>query len=181
MSASPNPEVTLLADSLYIATNQIMAPSGLFHWSMYITDSAGKATKYEWADLPPHTGTGKAEGLVITRVDPVSTYSQNFVITFAMTHVNGYIPPPAPFLEHLFANVFEEPYTLGYGSIQENRRNNLTCRTWAMTVYAKLVEAGYIGRTESRDDLEAFVKAKSIALEEKAAIGKLECTEIVEF
>jgi hypothetical protein len=75
MNISANQEVNLLPDSLYIATNQIMAPTGLIHWSMYITDNAAKATKYEWADLPPSTGTGKAEGLVITHIDPVTTYS----------------------------------------------------------------------------------------------------------
>jgi hypothetical protein len=98
-----------------------------------------------------------------------------------MVRVIGYTPPPAMFIEHLFANVFEEPYTMGYKTIQENRKNNLTCRTWAMTVYAKLVEAGFIDRTETRDDLEAFVNAVSITLEEKAASGKLDCTEVVEF
>lgn len=83
-----NPTIILDPDSLYIATNQIMASFGKFHWAFYVTNSSGHATKYHWADLP--RGSQRAEGLIIEKIDQVTTCSRNHVLTFAYFKVYGY-------------------------------------------------------------------------------------------
>jgi hypothetical protein len=75
-------------------------------------------------------------------------------------------------------NALDPPHTSGYPTVMENRKKGLTCRTWAIKVYQKLVEAGLIQR-EGSDEIEAFIKHKSIELEQMAAEGKLEMSETI--
>ncbi|KAJ2919406.1 hypothetical protein MD484_g1047, partial [Candolleomyces efflorescens] len=156
-----------------------MAEVGKFHWSLYFTDDAGVATRCHWAVLPP--GSGKVEGVIIVPNYPVTMYIDSFLVTFAFFKISGFTPPDFEITKQLAINAFDPPHTAGYATVVENRKKGLTCRTWAMKVYKRLLEAGFIQRDVSAapDEIEALIRSKSIELEQRAAEGKLETSEII--
>jgi hypothetical protein len=70
-------------------------------------------------------------------------------------------------MKQLAINAFDPPHTAEYPTVMENRKKGLTCRTWPMKLYQKLVEAGLFQREDSStaDEIEALIKHKSIELE----------------
>ncbi|KAJ3539391.1 hypothetical protein NMY22_g4757 [Coprinellus aureogranulatus] len=152
-----------------------MATFGKFHWAFYITDEAGNATKYHWAELP--RGSVKAEGLVVETIDRVTTYRNN-ILTFAYFKISGFKPPPKDILINLLSNVFEPPKTLGYETVMKNRKNGLTCRTWAMRVYRGMKDAGYIQRTEAPLEIEKIIKERSTELEQMLSEGNFDTAKV---
>lgn len=164
-----NPLVLLEPNSLYVSTNQLIAQIGKFHWVLYITDEKGIATKHHWAVLPANSST--IEGPVSEIVHPVTTYSKTEgIAAFAFFRIEGFTPTPDmdDVLHKIFHNVFDPPYPLGYTTVPENRKNGISCRTWAMCVCKELMKAGHIVRADSDNDvnkIEKFVTDKSVEIE----------------
>ena len=169
--SNTNPEISLEANSLYIATSQLMGQLGSFHWSFFLTDAAGTATKHHWAE----TRGGKyVESYQTHVVNPVSTYSTNFVATFAYLKVCKFVSPGGEAFAELARKAFPEDKRLGFKTIKENCRANLTCRTWVLSILSQLKKSGYLKHEETEEWFEEQVKNISIGIEECSVEGGLE-------
>ncbi|KAG6812176.1 hypothetical protein H0H92_004044 [Tricholoma furcatifolium] len=159
-----NPIITLQPDSLYIATNQIFTQSGKFHWSLYLTDSSGHATKHHWVQV---YGSQYAEAYRV-EVVPIRTYSSDAVATFAYLKVLGFTPPEKHIFDEAVTMAFPKPYRMGLGTVKDNRQANLTCRTWLFGVLRELANRGCLERSETLEALEQKVTEISTKLENES-------------
>ncbi|KAI0061462.1 hypothetical protein BV25DRAFT_1857368 [Artomyces pyxidatus] len=177
-----NPKIPLEPNSLYIATSQlVMGDPGTFHWSFYLTDSAGVATKHHWAEIQSRDPTSYAEGYISTVVEPVTTYSKNFQATFAYCKVNGFTFPGQAAFKAVASQAFPEDRRLGFPTMRANRAAGLTCRTWVMAILGHLQTLGYLQRVETAEWFEAKVKEISVSIETGvAASGGLQKSLICE-
>lgn len=174
---SNNPIITLEANSLYIATSQIFGATGKFHWVLYLTDASGVATKLHWVVLGANHSSGKYEGVVIT-VEPTTTYSTDFAITFAYLKVKGFVSPGLEAFKKIALEAFPEDQRLGYATLYENRAAGLTCRTWILHILSSIQEAGWLQRKETPRWFEEMVTSISVGLEEKVANGELTASRV---
>ena len=160
-----NHEITLEANSLYIATSQLINRPGSFHWSFFLTDAAGTATKHHWAQIREGEYPKSYQTCI---VNPVSTHSTNFVATFAYLKVCGFVSPGGEAFAELAGKAFPEDMRLGFKTVGDNRR--LTCRTWIMTILSQLKKLGYLKREETEEWFEEQVKKCSIDIEKCSAV-----------
>ncbi|KAG7442794.1 uncharacterized protein BT62DRAFT_935525 [Guyanagaster necrorhizus] len=109
--SSSNPIVPLEPNSLYIATNQLINHLARFHWAFYKTDENGKATTYEWTELPPRSD--RFEGVTVTN------YTKKLSVIFAFMKVKGMKTMLDQ--EKMAMQVFTGPNRLGFTSLLENR------------------------------------------------------------
>jgi hypothetical protein len=165
-----NPPIALEANSLYIATSQIMAP-GKFHWAFYLTDAAGVATKHHWYQAP--AGTGYAESYQYRVIDPVATYSNTGVATFVYLKVRGFTSPGATIFREVASTAFPEEIRFGFGSVRDNRQANLSCRTWVMRVLDRLINLGYIRNNSPLKWIEQETRRISMVIETHSAVTGL--------
>ncbi|KAI0061464.1 hypothetical protein BV25DRAFT_759104 [Artomyces pyxidatus] len=180
-SNSNNPEISLEAESLYIATSQIVADPGKFHWSFYVTNSAGVATQHQWAELKSAASEPYCEGYLSSIVDPVTTYSPNFQGTFAFFKVRGFKFSGQQAFAEVASQAFPEGQWLGFASVKKNRDAGLSCRTWVMAILGQLEAKGYLGRAETPEWFEEQVKRASMAAEDAAMrAGGLEKSAVYE-
>ncbi|KAF9072298.1 hypothetical protein BDP27DRAFT_1418205 [Rhodocollybia butyracea] len=120
--------VPLEPDSLYIATSQIFGELGKFHWVLYFTGASGAgATRYQWS---PNVRGDTAEFTECDTIDTPTTFTRTGTTIFAFVKIHGYIPISLNDLAPLCANVFDPADR--YSTVYENRRNNMTCRTWLL-------------------------------------------------
>ena len=120
----------------------------------------------------------KIEGPQSKVLDEVATYSVSYVLTFAFFKISGFIPISEDALHTIIQNVFA-PHSGGYSTIHENRRNNITCRTWAFKVLTSLQDAGHIPDRYSLSEIESIIKQKSILIENSAASGAFGAAEVI--
>ncbi|PBK66387.1 hypothetical protein ARMSODRAFT_364426 [Armillaria solidipes] len=170
MSAS-NPTVPLVPNSLYIATNQLINQLARFHWAFYKTDENGKATTYEWTELPPRSD--RFEGVTITPVDPVTTYTKKLSIVFAFMKVKGMkTMPDQETFQEMAMQAFTGPNRLGFTSLLQNRQAGMSCRAWLKSMLAMLIARGYLDRNESPQWFEDEITKVSVDLEMQLAEGR---------
>ncbi|KAI0061478.1 hypothetical protein BV25DRAFT_762446 [Artomyces pyxidatus] len=165
-TSSGNTVVSLEVESLYIATSQIVADPGKFHWSFYLTDSAGIATQHQWTELRSDANKRYCEGYLSSIVDPVTTYSSNFQGTFAFFKVRGFRFSGQQAFARVASQAFSEDRWLGFASVKKNRDAGLSCRTWVMSILGRLKTEGYLEREETPEWFEEQVKRASIAAED---------------
>lgn len=157
MATYSNPVITLEANSLYIATSQIFSEAGQFHWALYLTDAAGIATKLHWINLGAGHPSGKWEGVVITTIDPTTTYSRSFAVTFAYLKVGGFTTPGLEAFRRIAHEAFPADRRQGFATLQQNRMTGLSCVTWVLYVLASLQTAGWLRRAETPQWFEQTV------------------------
>ncbi|KAJ3865120.1 MAG: hypothetical protein NXY57DRAFT_431929 [Lentinula lateritia] len=159
--SSPNPVVTLEPFSLYISTTQIFAQPGKFHWSFYLTDAYGIATRYHWSERGGTRGV-YAEGVHVQVINPVTTYSASYNVALAYFKVTGFNPATPPnIMQQAAFSAFPESYL----TVRENRQNGLSCRTWVLQVLRTLITWRYLVRNDYPESIEAVVKARSMQVE----------------
>ncbi|KZT08753.1 uncharacterized protein LAESUDRAFT_757467 [Laetiporus sulphureus 93-53] len=144
MSATDaNPVLPLLPSSLYVTLSTLLQ-KGSFHWSLWITDAAGRATRHHWAERKGRREANEPVEEYTTRVVPVVfTFTGTNSMILALIKIAGYNPPDNAFdfVGH-FKTVFPDTYT----DIRSNRRNGTSCRTWAMKALTLLQEKGIVIR-----------------------------------
>ncbi|KAK0484736.1 S-adenosyl-L-methionine-dependent methyltransferase [Armillaria novae-zelandiae] len=128
----------------------------------------GKATAYEWTELPHRSD--RFEGVTITPVDPVTTYTKKLSVVFAFMKVKCIrkMPDQETFQE-MAMQAFTGPNRLGFTSLLENRQAGMSCRAWLKSMLAMLKERGYLDRNESPQWFEDKV---SVDLEIQLAEGR---------
>jgi hypothetical protein len=164
-SSDPNPEIPLDTNCLYISTSQILSQPGKFHWSFFLTDEAGVATKHHWVEI---YGGDYAEAYRSHIEERVSTYS-NFVATFAYLKVRGFVSPGNEAFAETARNAFAENVRHGFKTVRENRCANLTCRTWVLSILEHLKALGCLKRNETREWFEEQVEEVSTEIEERSS------------
>ncbi|KIY53889.1 hypothetical protein FISHEDRAFT_68458 [Fistulina hepatica ATCC 64428] len=179
-SSQSNPPVSLERNSLYIATSQLRDAFGqAFHWSLYLTDSFGKATKYHWVTAPEHRVriTGCAEDVVFGPIDPINSFSNNMSMTLGFFKIDGVAPVDPTTMYQVAMHAFSTSYPTVVG----NRRHGLSCRTWVRQVLIKLHQGGYIQRNEhfSAQMIENAVRDRSLQLEQDFARGQLTQSAVI--
>ncbi|KIY53886.1 hypothetical protein FISHEDRAFT_68455 [Fistulina hepatica ATCC 64428] len=175
-NSQSNPPISLECNSLYIATYQLpdTPGQGFFHWSLYLTDSFGKATKYHWVEQPKRLVriTGYAEDVAFGPMDPFNSFSDNMTMRVGLFKIDGVAPVEPTVMYQLAMNAFN---TRGYPTVEGNRRHGLSCCTWVRQVLIKLYQRGYIQRNErfSSRKIENAVRDRSLQLEQDLARGQL--------
>lgn len=164
-SSDTNPMIPLEANTLYIATSQLMAQPGKFHWAFFLMDAIGTATKHHWAEIVG--GGDYAEAYQARVVNPVRTYSTNFVATFAYLKVRGFVFPSEEFFAEVARNAFPEDRRLGFKTVKENRWAGLTCRTWVLSILSHYKKLNYLKRDETMEWFEEQVTKISAEMEER--------------
>jgi hypothetical protein len=161
--SNTNHEISLEANSIYITTSQLTGRPGIFHWSFFLTDAAGTATKHHWAQIRVGEFPKSYQTCV---VNPVSTYSTNSVATFAYLKVCGFVSPGGEAFTELAGKAFTED--IGFKTVRDIR---FTCRTWILTILCQLKKLGYLKREETEEWFEEQVKKCSIVIEERSEGG----------
>lgn len=167
MTDSNNPLVPLDANSLYICTSQLMANLGKFHWTLYVTDADGSATKYHWAQLPNAPIVGKAEGVVIEPLPAgVFSYSEDGIVRFGFWKITGFSPPSTKKVwEDLTIGIFDPPHAHGYKTVLENRMKGVSCRIWLVRMIDRMKAQGYIDDPRTGEQIHLGIAEKSTELE----------------
>jgi len=150
-----NPIIELSANSVYISTRSMMSDG--FHWSLYVTDQDGRATRHDWAQA------GLVEKYQSKLVDPARTYSSNNAV-LAFLKVCGCYPPDANKMEEICRSVFpggSKP------TVRENRAVGMTCRTWLLQVLEVLKGEGFMVRENGIEGIEDKVREISAKQEQK--------------
>lgn len=156
-----NPIVALDASSMYIATSQIFALPGKFHWVIYITDAMERVTTYQWNEVPSASGSPYYESVQIdVQNEPIKTFRDGCIMIFAFFKILGYreVAHSEEIVREIAGNAFN---TLGYKTLKENRNNGLTCRTWVMRVIEQMKAKGILDRDESAEWFEKVVARKT--------------------
>lgn len=153
--------VLLEANSLYVTTTQLL--EGKFHWALIVTDHQCTAVKHHWYEKPTCDPTHPGHGLRAS-CSPVECYgfqrinpkSSSGRIILGYFKILGYTPPVSP---KVITAICETAFVKSYTSVQENRSNGITCRTWVLEVLFELCALGIItGRagTSNRDVVDAL-------------------------
>ncbi|KAI4517891.1 hypothetical protein K525DRAFT_180006, partial [Schizophyllum commune Loenen D] len=128
--------IQLEPSSLYVCLTQLLVPG--FHWSIYITDGAGTATRYHWRQVPSRRArTDPIEEFTYGVINPITELTRGYNLNLAFIKIRAYTAPSGGSSDY-FAALFKDAFPVGYPSVQENRRMNLTCRTWVMSALEKL-------------------------------------------
>ncbi|EPT00279.1 hypothetical protein FOMPIDRAFT_1049861 [Fomitopsis schrenkii] len=134
-----NPTIPLEANSLYMCLTQLLAG---FHWSLFITDAQGKATRHHWSQDSRRRGSSDpVEVYTHSLIDPVTQMTRGMNLNLAFIRVSAFVAPRMPYdYVSLFSTIFPETYT----TVRDNRTHGTTCRTWAMGALQKLRENNLI-------------------------------------
>lgn len=158
-------KVVLEPNSLYIATQALPSgtnTTGKFHWAFYLTDANNHAYKHHWAEDRYHRNRVHDRGLVVDRDRKAEKYvcedmgvpmTRHGSDTLAFFKVEGYKPPAAAEAADVnlrsFAEVCDKAFPSGvsYATVEMNRANGISCRTWIFKVLQELSSKGVVERT----------------------------------
>ncbi|TBU38195.1 hypothetical protein BD309DRAFT_874878 [Dichomitus squalens] len=118
--------VELERDSLYIST--LPLPSNVFHWALVHVDPEGAATRHHWAATTIDPTGPEAYVEQALPNGPISLPTSRFRIT-------DYNPVDVTKLRDVCSSIFP----LSYPTAQDNRRANITCRTWITHILGRLI------------------------------------------
>jgi hypothetical protein len=136
---------------------------GKFHWSLFITDDKGVATRLQWKEnISPGIPVVQAEIYSVDKVDPVTEITEGnhmSIVFFKFCAFN-------PLTNFDYNAALSRIFPAGYSTINANREHNLTCRTWLLAALQILRQYRLIRLSESQiAGLEA--KIISTGLEEE--------------
>lgn len=120
--------VSLECNSMYICTVQLA--SGAFHWAIVLTDDNMRAVRHHWYQV---SGQPYAETYGAQVISPSSSTGNSAVLGYYK--INDYHPSPD------FIDLCRTVFT-SHASVDQNRANGLTCRTWIIAVLDALYERG---------------------------------------
>ncbi len=169
--------IVLEPNSLYVCLTQLLVPG--FHWSIYITDSKRTATRYHWRQVTSHRApTDPVEEFTYNVIDPITEVTRGNNLNLAFIKITAYTAPRGGSSDY-FASVFKDVFPVSYSNVRQNRNNQLTCRTWAMSALERLRAAGIIGLDAATvAGLEERMKAVGSAVEATVASSEAANTEI---
>ncbi|TFY72128.1 hypothetical protein EVG20_g884 [Dentipellis fragilis] len=162
--------IQLEPNSLYVCLTQLLVPG--FHWSIYITDSKGTATRYHWRQVNSRQApTDPIEEFTYNVINPITEMTRGNNLNLAFIKITAYTAPRGGSSDY-FVSVFQGVFPDSYSTVRENRRNQLTCRTWVMCALEKLRAAGIINLDAATvAGLEEKIKAVGSAVETAVANG----------
>lgn len=111
-----------------------------------------------------------AEGYQAHLVQPVTTYSEDFVATFAYLKVKGFTSPGQTEFMRVASQAFPEDRRFGFQTVRANRAAGVTCRTWVLAILGHLKNLRYLNRTETSEWFEHQVKTISMEIESNSAL-----------
>jgi len=165
-----NKVIELDPNSLYISLTQILNPG--FHWSLYITDIHGVATKHHWSGKSPveeesrhhsFARKGPAEMYSHPQTHPVMQRTKSHNLNLAFIFISSYDPPKGEFdFPKLFGSIFTS-----HPNVWQNRQNGISCRTWVMKALEALHSRGLLNLSaEEVKGLEKVVTDVGHSVEE---------------
>ncbi|KAI0789227.1 hypothetical protein C8Q75DRAFT_821283 [Abortiporus biennis] len=169
--------ITLSPNSLYICLTQIMSPG--FHWSLYITDSTGLATRYHWVEVRTRRqAADPIEEYTRAVINPVRGVTGGFRLNYTFVKIRSYTAPTTPFDFHA---IFSTIYTTSYNNVRDNREHGIRCGNWVMTALQYLYLYGLLQLNEGQiKEIQTVMTAKGEELEHKVATTRLADTKLCE-
>lgn len=166
-------EISLAPSSLYVCLTQLMGPG--FHWSLYITDASGVATRYHWREVPGRRGADDPiEEFAYGVIKPVTEITRGNNFNLAFIKISAYVPHEGMQPEY-FVALFKGVFTTSYSSVRENRQHQISCRTWLMAALQRMRVAGHLTLDSAAvAGLEASIKEIGNAVEERVSTGIVE-------
>ncbi|KAI0632315.1 hypothetical protein C8Q77DRAFT_916004 [Trametes polyzona] len=139
--------VKLHPNSLYITTIPLISNS--FHWALIHVDDKGVATRHQW--IPTTSNPTGPEGYVEQAMPrgPTSKVENGQVLAYF--RISDYTSVGVAELRTTCSSVFPK----SYHTAQENRRADITCRTWVTHILGRLITPG------RAQEIEALVKKHS--------------------
>jgi hypothetical protein len=148
--------LTCVAKELF----KIISISDKFHWAFVTTNGDGVAARHEWAPGPVRE---TAEEYCHVVLDRPRTYTDSHNCILAYFDIRGYNGVED---KTTLTTLFAETFSASFKTIRENRRSNITCRTWIMNILKSLQETGVIKRSDPVGDLESVIINESKAREQ---------------
>ncbi|KAF9068924.1 hypothetical protein BDP27DRAFT_1326523 [Rhodocollybia butyracea] len=127
--------------SLYICTTPLPS-EGKFHWAFVLIDDKGEATSHQWTALDPRDIKGE-EGYV-TETYSASATSRGQGVILGYFKIRAYHPKHVLRFHDVCAATFRG---MGYPTVDENRKNEITCRTWVTKVLRETIETAVTKRS----------------------------------
>ncbi|EIN03506.1 hypothetical protein PUNSTDRAFT_33091, partial [Punctularia strigosozonata HHB-11173 SS5] len=120
--------ISLQPNSLYIFLIQILSVDP--HWSLFITDAAGVATRYHWSVAPRRSLNEPIECYDARVINPVREVTNGGKMTLGVVRIMSYSPPQPGFdFNGLFSQIYRG---ISYNTVQMNRLNHISCWEWVL-------------------------------------------------
>ncbi|KAJ7756822.1 hypothetical protein DFH07DRAFT_473421 [Mycena maculata] len=158
MASAATGSISLAPLSLYVTTTQLSEAK--FHWALIATDANCSAIRHHWHEKPNLRDL--AEGYGFQRVQPKSLTGR---VVLGYFKIRGYIAPsPAT-----FAEICESTFETSYSTVQLNRINGITCRTFVLKVLSTLCARGFI--TGYEGTIQNFVECLERVITEQSRMA----------
>ncbi|TBU58337.1 hypothetical protein BD310DRAFT_879309 [Dichomitus squalens] len=129
--ATANP-VKLECNSLYIST--LPLPSDVFHWALVHVDLEGVTTRHHWAATTIDPTGPEAYVEQALPNGPMSKIDNDQILAYFKIS-DYYHPVDVAILRDVCSSTFPASYC----TAQDNRRANITCRTWITNILGQLI------------------------------------------
>ncbi|KAF9479810.1 hypothetical protein BDN70DRAFT_878340 [Pholiota conissans] len=156
--------IHLEPNTLHICMTMLLAQPGLFHWSLYMVDTNGIATRYHWTtDVARASRDLPYEHFQYYTVNPVMEINDTLNQNLAFIRLDAYQLKPDTTPES-FALHIQGIFETSYNNVRQNREAKISCRTWLLAALQKLRQVGYLALT-SEEVCSLERKAINIAKE----------------
>ncbi|KAI1789668.1 hypothetical protein LXA43DRAFT_1019819 [Ganoderma leucocontextum] len=139
--------VQLESNTLYISTVPLL--SNVFHWALVHINPDGIATRHHWAATTMDPQGPEAYVEQELPHGPMSKVDKDHILAYFK--ISDYSPMDVTELREICSAVFPSSYP----TAQENRRADITCRTWITHILSRLIPA------ERAQEIEELVKKHS--------------------
>ncbi|THU91872.1 hypothetical protein K435DRAFT_576608, partial [Dendrothele bispora CBS 962.96] len=129
--------VTLEANSLYVSLTQLMSQG--FHWSIYVTDAYGTATRYHWRQVRSRTTvTSPIEVFSYETLACITETTRGLNLNLAFVKIEAFTAPRGATPDNYYVPLFRSIFATSYPTVMQNRRQGITCRTWVFAALERL-------------------------------------------